>query len=79
MYVSVNIELELTEEQKKMIHDQVEQQLVSAVTNDMLKDAVKEVTKGMIKSLVNESIQTKEYRAYISKKVLDQLMGKMDD
>ena len=79
MYVSVNIELELTEEQKKMIHDQVEQQLIGAVTNDMLKDAVKEVTKGMIKSLVNESIQTKEYRAYISKKVLDQLMGKMDD
>lgn len=70
MYVSLNIELELTEGQKEEIKKQVEEQIKTLVTENQLKDAVKEVCKGMIKSMVNESIQTKEYRAFIGQKVL---------
>ena len=75
MYISLNIDIELTEGQKEEIRKQVEQQLMESFSSEpLIKDAVKEVTRGMIKSLVNESIQTKEYRAIVSKRVMNLLM-----
>ena len=75
MYISLNIDIELTEGQKDEIRKQVEQQLMESFSSEtLIKDAVKEVTRGMIKSLVNESIQTKEYRAVVSRKVMNLLM-----
>ena len=75
MYISLNIDIELTEGQKDEIRKQVEQQLMESFSSEtLIKDAVKEVTRGMIKSLVNESVQTKEYRAAVSRKVMKLLM-----
>ena len=75
MYISLNIDIELTEGQKEEIRKQVEQQLMESFSSEsLIKDAVKEVTRGMIKSLVNESIQTKEYRAIVGKRVMNLLM-----
>lgn len=73
MYISLNIDVELTEEQKDIIKKQVEEQLKNSITTKQLEEAVKECCKGMIKSIVNESIQTKEYRTYISSKIMRML------
>ena len=73
MYISLNVDVSLDEEQKEDIRKQVEEQLTNAIKGDQIKSAVQEVCKGMIKSIVNECIQTKEYRAYISNKVLKML------
>ena len=79
MYISLNIDITLDEEQKESIRKQVEEQLTSAVKEDQIKNAVQEVCKGMIKSVVNECIQTKEYRAYISGKIMKMLTMKEED
>ena len=74
MYISLNVDVSLDEEQKEDIRKQVEEQLTGAIKEDQIKNAVQEVCKGMIKSIVKECIQTKEYRAYISKKIMDMLL-----
>lgn len=75
MYISLNIDIALDEEQKASISKQVEEELKNAITEEQLKDAVKEVCRGMIKSVVNECIQTKEYRTFIANKVMGMLKG----
>lgn len=73
MYISLNVEITLNEEQKADIAKQIEEQLTNALTDGQIKEAVKEVCKGMIKSVVNECIQTKEYKSFMARKVLKML------
>ena len=74
MYISLNIDIELTDGQKEEIKKQVEENLKNSITQNQIQDAVKEVCRGMIKSMVNEMIQTKEYRAFVGRKVMGLLM-----
>ena len=49
MYINLNIDIELNEEQKEVIRQQVEEQLKNSISEGELREAAKEVCKGMVK------------------------------
>ena len=72
--MNINVDIRLTEEQLKQIEKQAKVEIEDVILSGKLESYIKEVIKSQIKSIVNEEIQTKNYRAYISKKVQEALI-----
>ena len=70
----INIQVSLTEEQLKTIQEQTKIEINNAFLEGKLTGLIKETIKSQIKSLVNEEIQTKNYRSHIAKKVQETLI-----
>lgn len=67
MYLSVDFKF--TDEQIKYLEEQAKLQLDDAVLSGKLEGVIKDTIKGVIRSVVNEEIQTKNYRRLIADKV----------
>lgn len=67
MYVDFN--LKLSEDQMRQLKEVVAEELSKSFTDAILTKAVKDVYAGHIRSLINEELQTKNYRARVSDKV----------
>ena len=70
----INILVDLTEEQIAQIEKQTKVEIDNAILEGKLTSTIKDVIKTRIKQIVNEEIQTKNYRQYIADKVIDVLM-----
>ena len=73
--MNLNIDIKLTESQVKQIEEQTKAEVEDAILSGKLEGYIKDVVKAQIKSIVNEEIQTKNYRAFISKKVQESLIN----
>lgn len=65
----LNIDVKLTEEQLKQIEEQAKVQLDDIVLAGKLDGVIKDTIKGVVRSIVNEEIQTKNYRRLITDRV----------
>ena len=65
----LNIDVKLTEEQLKQIEEQAKVQLDDIVLAGKLDGVIKDTIKGVVRSIVNEEIQTKNYRRLIADRV----------
>lgn len=70
----LNIDVKLTEEQLKQIEEQAKVQLNDSIIEGKLDMLIKDTIKGVIRSIVNEEIQTKNYRRLIANRVEKVLM-----
>ena len=70
----LNIDVKLTEEQLKQIEEQAKVQLDDIVLAGKLDGVIKDTIKGVVRSIVNEEIQTKNYRRLITDRVEKILM-----
>ena len=70
----INISVNLTEEQIAQIEEQTKIEIDNAILEGKLTSTIKDVIKTQIKQIVNEEIQTKNYRQYIADKVKDVLI-----
>ena len=67
--MNLNVDIRLSEEQLKQIEEQAKIEVTKAMVNGTLDTYIKEVIKSCIKTVVNEEIQTKNYRKLISDRV----------
>ena len=65
----LNIDIKLTEQQIKQIEEQAKVQLDDIVLAGKLDGVIKDTIKGVVRSIVNEEIQTKNYRRLIADRV----------
>lgn len=65
----LNIDIKLTEQQLKQIEEQAKVQLDDIVLAGKLDGVIKDTIKGVVRSIVNEEIQTKNYRRLIADRV----------
>lgn len=65
----LNIDVKLTDEQLKQIEEQAKVQLDDIVLAGKLDGVIKDTIKGVVRSIVNEEIQTKNYRRLITDRV----------
>ena len=79
--MNVNVGITLTEQQIKQIEEQTKLAVDEAILNGSLDNCIKEVIKGHIKCIVNEVIQTKNYRRNIMDRTVEILMqeGMIDE
>lgn len=75
----LKIDFELTEQQIKQIEEQAKIHLDDAVVGGKLDGVIKDTIKGCIRSIVNEEIQTKNYRRLITDRVEKILMDEIKD
>jgi hypothetical protein len=75
MYININFSL--TPEQINQIEEQVKVELSELMVNNSSKldNIIRDTVKGCIKSIVNEEIQTKNYRTNIARRVDEVLMS----
>ena len=73
----LNIDVKLTEEQLKQIEEQAKVQLDDIVLAGKLDGVIKDTIKGVVRSIVNEEIQTKNYRRLITDRVEKILMDEV--
>lgn len=73
--MNLNVDIKLTDEQIKKIEEQTRLEVDDAILSGKLDAYIKETVKSVIKSIVNEEIQAKNYRAYISNKVVQTLIS----
>ena len=73
--LNLSVDIKLTEEQIKRIEEQTKTEIDNAISFGRLDSYIKETVKAVIKSIVNEEIQTKNYRSYIADKVHSVLMN----
>ena len=67
--MNLNVDITLSDKQLKLIEDQTRIELEEALESGKLDNYIRETVKSIIKQIVNEEIQTKNYRARISDKV----------
>ena len=67
--MNLNVDITLSDKQLKLIEDQTRIELEEALESGKLDNYIRETVKSIIKQIVNEEIQTKNYRARISNKV----------
>ena len=77
MYLSVDFKF--TDEQIKYLEEQAKMQLDDVVLSGKLDNVIKDTIKGVICSVVNEEIQTKNYRRLIADRVEKILLYGGDD
>ena len=65
----LNIDFKLSDEQVKQIEEQTKAEINDTILTGKLDSAIKDVIKGVIRSIVNEEIQTKNYRRLIADRV----------
>lgn len=65
----LNIDFKLSDEQVKQIEEQTKVTINDVILTGKLDSAIKDVIKGVIRSIVNEEIQTKNYRRMIADRV----------
>lgn len=65
----LNIDFKLSDEQVKQIEEQTKVTINDVILTGKLDSAIKDVIKGVIRSIVNEEIQTKNYRRLIADRV----------
>ena len=65
----LNIDFKLSDEQVKQIEEQTKVTINDVVLTGKLDSAIKDVIKGVIRSVVNEEMQTKNYRRLIADRV----------
>lgn len=70
----LNIDVKLTDEQLKHIEEQAKAQLNDSIIEGKLDMLIKDTIKSVIRSIVNEEIQTKNYRRLIADRVEKVLM-----
>ena len=70
----LKIDFEFSEEQIKQIEEQVKAQLNDSIIEGKLDMLIKDTIKSVIRSIVNEEIQTKNYRRLIADRVEKVLM-----
>ena len=70
----LKIDFEFSEEQIKQIEEQAKMQLNQSIIEGKLDMLIKDTIKGVIRSIVNEEIQTKNYRRLIADRVEKVLM-----
>ena len=75
----INIDFKFTDEQVKQIQEQTKIQLDDIVLSGKLDGVIKDVIKGHIRSIVNEEIQTKNYRKLITDRVDKIMMERVND
>ena len=75
----LNIDFKLTDEQVKRIEEQTKAEINDTILTGKLDSCIKDTIKGVIRSVVNEEIQTKNYRRLISDRVEKILMGEIKD
>lgn len=73
MYVN----LELSTEKKKEIHNKLNVMFEQALTDEMLQEQFEECYKGQIKGMITELCQSKDFRALLSSKVVPILMANL--
>ena len=75
MYININFSL--TPEQINQIEEQVKVEISELMVNNSSKldSIIRDTVKGCIKSIVNEEIQTKNYRTNIARRVDEVLMS----
>lgn len=67
MYLNINFKF--TDEQIKYLEEQTKIQLDDIVLSGKLDGLIKDTIKGIVRSIVNEEIQTKQYRRLIADRV----------
>ncbi len=65
----LNIDFKLTDEQVKQIEEQTKIEVDDIILMGKLDGVIKDTIKGVIRSVVNEEIQTKNYRRLIADRV----------
>jgi len=70
----LKIDFEFSEEQIKQIEEQAKAQLNDSIVEGKLDMLIKDTIKSVIRSIVNEEIQTKNYRRLIADRVEKVLM-----
>lgn len=70
----LKIDFEFSEEQIKHIEEQAKAQLNDSIIEGKLDMLIKDTIKSVIRSIVNEEIQTKNYRRLIADRVEKVLM-----
>lgn len=70
----LKIDFEFSEEQIKQIEEQAKMQLNQSIIEGKLDILIKDTIKSVIRSIVNEEIQTKNYRRLIADRVEKVLM-----
>ena len=65
----LNIDFKLTDEQVKQLEEQTKIEVDNIILMGKLDGVIKDTIKGVIRSVVNEEIQTKNYRRLIADRV----------
>ena len=75
----LNIDFKLTDEQIKQIEEQTKIEVDDIILMGKLDGVIKDTIKGVIRSVVNEEIQTKQYRRLIADRVEKILLDRGED
>ncbi len=75
----LNIDFKLTDEQVKQLEEQTKIEVDNIILMGKLDGVIKDTIKGVIRSVVNEEIQTKQYRRLIADRVEKILLDRGED